>query len=269
MSALKLRINFALCVLACLLIGGVSVRAQENPAAKPRVDLAQMRLKNVEIERESIAGLFAALSFSYDIPIGLEIARGGDEVSLYQINFQKGTLSDLLTRFVAQYDVYDWKIEDGVVSVFPKKDYRDPLIRELLLTEIRSFAVEEKTSTMGFGNSLLSTREAKSLIESIGMNYDTGHIGGFYIQQLGQKFSFEVSNTRLKSILDKVIKESPVARNWTISTSAQTIFLRVNVKLEYTPEAPAERVDQLASLIAETLAQPVSSFSWSTFTTIQ
>ena len=240
MTELKLRLHCALGVLACLLIGGVSVWAQDKAAAKTHVDLAQMRLQNVAIERESIAGLFAELSFSYDIPIGLEIARGGDELSLYKIDFQKGTLSELLTQFVAQHDVYDWKIEDGVVSVFPKKDYRDPLVRELLLTEISSFTVPEKTSTAGFGNSLLSTREAKRLLESIGTKHDTGYIGGFYIQQLGQKFSFEVSNIRLKSILDKVIKESPVARNWSISTSAQTIFLRVNAKLEYTPEEPAE-----------------------------
>ncbi len=144
-------------------------------------------------------------------------------------------MSDLLTQFVAQHDEYAWKIENGVLNVFPKEEYRDPLIRELLLTEVSSFSVPEKTSASGFGKSLLSTPETKRILELHGKTYDTGYLGGFYLQQLGQTFSFEVSGIQLKSILDKVIKESPVARNWIIShkASAQKIFLRVNAQPEY------------------------------------
>jgi hypothetical protein len=194
-----------------------------------------MRLEKVQIEREGIAELFAAFSFTYNIPVGLEIARSGDRLSLCRIDFQKGTLSDLLAQFVAQHDEYTWKIENGVLSVFPKEDHRDPVVRELLLTEISSFSVREKTSAWHFGQNLLSTPETKRVLDLYGMTYDTGRVGGFYIQQLGQKFSFEVSGVQLKSILDKVIKESPVARNWIIrnQASAQKIFLHVNAQLEY------------------------------------
>jgi hypothetical protein len=234
MSKLKFVLQFTLCVLAGILISRVSISAQEKAVARTRMNLAQMRLENVHIEREGIGGLFSALSFSYNIPIGLEIARSGDHLSLYQIDFKDGTLSDLLTQFVAQHHEYTWKIDNGVLSVFPKDEYRDPVIRELLLTEISSFSVQEKTSVVGFGKSLLSTPETKRILELYGTTYDTGYLGGFYIQQLGQKFSFEVSGIRLKSILDKVIKESPVARNWIISNnaSARKIFLRVNAERE-------------------------------------
>lgn len=235
MSRLKPMLKFTLCVLAGLLIAGHSVRAQDNAVAKTKLDLAQMRLENVQIEREGIAELFSALSFTYNIPVGLEIARSGDRLSLYRIDFQKGTLSDLLAQFVAQHDEYTWKIENGVLSVFPKEDHRDPVVRELLLTEISSFSVREKTSAWSFGQNLLSTPETKRILELYGTTYDTGRVGGFYIQQLGQKFSFQVSGVQLKSILDKVIKESPVARNWFVSNkaSAQKIFLQVNAQPEY------------------------------------
>ncbi|HEU4507314.1 MAG TPA: hypothetical protein VFR78_03680 [Pyrinomonadaceae bacterium] len=228
-------LKFTLCVLASLLIAGGSVRAQDNVVARKKIDLAQMRLENVQIERESIAGLFSALSFTYNIPVGLEIARSGNRLSLYRIDFHKGTLSDLLAQFVAQHEEYTWQIENGVVSVFPKEDHRDPVVRELLLTRISSFSVPEKTSCWHFGQNLLSTPETKRILERYGTTYDTGRLGGFYIQQLGQKFSFEVSGVQLKSILDKAIKESPVARNWSISnkTSAQKIFLEVHAEPEY------------------------------------
>ena len=235
MSRLKPMLKFTLFVLASILIAGESVRAQDNAVAKTKLELAQMRLENVQIEREGIGELFSAFSFTYNIPIGLEIARSGDRLSLYRIDFQKGTLSDLLAQFVAQHDEYTWKIENGVLSVFPKEEYRDQVVRELLVTEISSFSVAEKTSAWSFGKSLLSTPETKRILELSGTTSDTGRVGGFYIQQLGQKFSFEVSGIRVKSILDKVIKESPVARNWIISNnvSAQKIFLEVNTKPEY------------------------------------
>jgi hypothetical protein len=234
MDKLKPIMKFTLCVLASILIPGESLRAQDNAVARTRIDLAQMRLKNVQIEREGIGELFSAFSFTYNIPVGLEIARSGDRLSLHRIDFPKGKLSDLLTQFVAQHDEYTWKIENGVLSVFPKEEYRDPLVRELLVTEISSFSVPKKTSAWNFGKSLLSTPETKRILELYGTTYDTGYLGGFYIQQLGQRFSFEVSGIQLKSILDKVIKESPVARNWIISNRASTqkIFLRVNAQLE-------------------------------------
>lgn len=107
------------------------------------------------------------------------------------------------------------------------------MVRELLLTEISNFSVREKTSAWSFGQNLLSTPETKRILELYGTTYDTGRVGGFYIQQLGQKFSFQVSGVQLKAILDKV--ESPVAKNWIISNkaSAQKIFLQVNAQPEY------------------------------------
>jgi len=198
-------------------------------------DLAQMPIENVMLEEEGIVQLLSRFSFVYNIPVGLEVARGDDQSSIYRIEFKKGTLSDLFTQFVTEHKEYSWKIEDGVITVFPKEDYRDPILRELLKTKIRSFSVPEKTTTMMFGEKLLSSPEIERILDLYGLTYDTGYIGGFYIQQLGQQYSFHASNAELRSILNKVIKESPVGQNWVISndTSARKLSLRVNVRLEY------------------------------------
>lgn len=173
----------------------------------------------------------------------MEIARNGDELGFYRIDFKKGTLSDLLTQFFAEHKQYAWNIENGVLSILPKEDYRDPVLRELLITEISSFSVKQKTSASNFGEAVFSTPEISRILEQHGLTYDAGYLGGFYIQQLGQKFSFDVSNTQLKSLLDKVIRESPVARNWIISkkTSAHQLSLRVNARLEYSPKNSESR----------------------------
>lgn len=225
-------------LIAVVLITGKAFVAQEVRIQRKTVDLVQMPLENVLLEEDGIAQLFSRFSFDYNIPVGLEIARGGSEMTLYRIELKKGTLSDLLTQFVTVHKEYAWKIENGVVSVFPKEDYRDPVIRELLETKIGSFSVAEKTTATTFGQNLLCSSEIKRTLERYGISYDTGYLGGFYIQQLGQHYSFEVSNMQLKSILDKVIKESPVARNWSISnkSSPQSLHLRVNARLEYSPK---------------------------------
>jgi hypothetical protein len=239
---LKTKLKFAFCILACVLSAVNGSIAQRPAVASKNVDLAQMPLENVRIEVKGIRELFSRLSLSYDIPVGLEIARNEDEWTAYRINFKKGALSDLLTQFVAEHNQYVWEIEDGVVSVFPKEGYRDPILRELLATEIDSFSVKEKTSSWAFGNSLVSTPEIRRILERYGISYDAGYLGGFYIQQLGQHFTLDVSKMQLKSILDKVIKESPVARNWMVRniSSTQTLFLRVNAKLECSPASPEE-----------------------------
>ena len=204
-------------VIASVLSMGESSPGQTPPIrASIKGDLAQIPLENVLIEEESLAQFFSHLSFAYNIPIGLEIGLGGDEQSVYRIELKKGTLADLLTQFVAEHKAYTWKIENGVVSVFPKDAYRDPVLRQLLATQIRSFSITEETDVWSFGKQLLSVPEVKRILERYGMTGDPGYLGGFYIQQLGRKFSFEVSNVQLKAILDKVIKESPVARNWSV-----------------------------------------------------
>jgi hypothetical protein len=229
-------LKLVLCVIASILLAGNTTGAQDKAVAK--TDLAERRLKDVEIETESLSELITELSFTYDIPVGLEIARSGDPLRLYRIDFREGKLSELLTRFVAEHTEYAWKIEEGVLSIFPKDDYRDPLIGELLATKISSFSVSEKTNTFDFGKKLLSTPETKTVLHLYRTNKDLGFTGGFYIPQLGRKFAFDVSDMQVKSILDKVIKESPVARCWIISNnlSEQMIVLRVKAGAE----APSE-----------------------------
>ena len=233
-------LKLALCVIASILLAGNTTGAQDKTVAK--TGLAERRLKDVEIERESLIGLIAALSFTYDIPVGLEIARSGDHLSLYGIAFREGKLSELLTQFVAEHTEYAWKVEDGVLSIFPKDDYRDPLVGELLATKISSFSVSKNTNTFDFVQNLLSTPETKTVLHHYPTNKDLGFIGGFYIPQLGREFAFDVTEMQVKSILDKVVKESPVARCWIIYNNGpeRMIVLRVAAGVEKPSEGSSQ-----------------------------
>ena len=124
------------------------------------------------------------------------------------------------------------------VSVFPKDKNRDVVLTELLATELPGFSLKEKTSCWALGDALVATPEIRRILEANRMTYSAGYIGGFYIQQLGQHFTLNVSQMTLKSTLDKVVKESPVAKIWIVKrdSSEETLLLRLNARLENAPK---------------------------------
>lgn len=241
-NVIKVTLKLAVCVLACVLSAPGRPAAQSSVGGDKEVDFAQLPLGETRVEIQGVDELFAYLSFAYNVPIGLEVAQDEDLMATYRLNSKKGKLSDLLTQFVTEHDRYAWRIEDGVVSVFPKDGHRDQLLRNLLTTEVSNFSVKEKTTCVTFAQSLLNTPEVRKTLEGHGLTFDTGRFGGFYIQQLGQRFSLNFSEAPLKSILDKVIKESPAARFWVIGRdrAMQKLSLRVTAKLEDTPKPPVE-----------------------------
>lgn len=259
----KTSLKLAVCVLACI-VGAPGRPAAQSPAGRGKgADLAQLPLQNIQIEADSVEELVAHIAFACNIPVGLEVAQdenagtrtgrtdgllrapvglgiAQDEdmgAATYQLNLKKGKLSDLLTQFVTEHDRYTWQIDGGVVSIFPKDGHRDPLLRELLATEVSNFSVKEKTDCQTFAQSLLNAPEVKKTLEGYALTYDTGRFGGFYIQQLGQSFSLNLSNVQLKEILDRVVKESPVAKTWVIKRDAAVQKLSLNVKAR--PEDPS------------------------------
>lgn len=235
---MKLTLKLAVCVLACVLSAPGHPAAQSSVGGDKGVDFAQLPLGETQVEIQGVDELFAYLSFTYNVPIGLEVAQDEDVRATYRLNFKKGKLSDLLTQFVTEHNRYAWRIDDGVVSVFPKDGHRDPLLRELLTTEVSNFSVKEKTTCVTFAQSLLNTPEVRKTLEGYGLTFDTGRFGGFYIQQLGQRFSLNFSEAQLKAILDRVIEESPTAKFWVVkrNRAMQELSLRVKAKIEDPPK---------------------------------
>jgi hypothetical protein len=237
-DVLKMTLKLAVCVLACVLSAPGRSAAQSSAGGDKGVDFAQIPPGEARVEIQGVDELFAYLAFTYNVPIGLEVAQDEDVRATYRLNPKQGTLSDLLTQFVNEHDRYTWRMEVGVVSVFPKEGHRDPLLRELLATELNSFSVKEKTDCQRFAKSLLDAPEVRKTLTGYGLTFDTGRLGGFYLQQLGQRFSLNFSEAQLKLILDKVIKESPTAKFWVIrrDRAMQELSLRVKATIEDPPK---------------------------------
>jgi hypothetical protein len=198
---------------------------------------AAMQLPPTQIEGQGIEAFFSDLSLTYDIPIALEIASNNEELATYMADFKGGTLSEFLTQFAAQHEEYTWEIKDGVVSVFPKEEYRDPSFKELLRTQLKTFSIAEKTSCWALEDALVRTPEIKKALEAHSLQVSGRNFSGGYFPQLGRNFKLAVSNTTVESLLNTVIKQSPVARMWFIKRYSydRTFAIRFDARHEDAP----------------------------------
>ena len=207
---------------------GNNVYAQKPDQTTKLENLAALQLENVHIEAQGIESFFSELSLEYGIPIGLEIASNDNHFEQYDIELKKGTLADLLDKFVKAYNLCTWDITDRVINIFPKDGYRDLMIGELLKTQVASFKINENTDCWKAVDMLLTTPEIKSKLATSGFSKSGLNFSGSYIPHLGREFTLDVSNMTMKSILNKVAHDSPLARIWIIKKygDEQTFFLR-------------------------------------------
>jgi hypothetical protein len=180
--------------------------------------------------------MLSALSLRYGIPIGLEVAPSEDQLGNYELDFKKGTLSELLTQFVAEHNQYAWRISDDVVNVFPKEGSRDFLLQNLLETRISTVQVKERTNCSTLAASLMTTPELKRVLDASSVTYRERSFSGFFIPQLGRHFTLDISDCTLQCILNRVISESPTAKFWVLTRNDdQTLFLDFGATHEDAP----------------------------------
>lgn len=229
MRLINASMGFLITILTLLLSAQWCFSAQTSVHAILRSE----QLEDVKIETQGVRSLFSELSFTYDIPIGLEVAANETESAWFYVDFKKGTLAELLIQFVGQHTQYTWAIEDGVVNVFPRPGYRDLMSKEILAVRIEKFLVKEKTSCWDFVASVLDKPETKAILDANDTTYTRPSPSGFYIPQLGSNFTLDVADLTLRSILNKTIRESPTAKFWVVTRNPdRTLFMHVGAQPE-------------------------------------
>jgi len=225
-----------ICGLVIVFLLNMVVFGQAAARSSASEDVRALRLKNVNLRAQTIGGLLSELSLSYDIPIGLEIARSDNSIGDFELNFKNGTLSELLTELVTKHESSTWSINEGVINILPKQNQRDGLLPVLLAGHIKEFSVEENTSCLEFAESVLATTELKNLLEQNSTVYRGSDPTGFYIPQLGRHFTLKVSESTLQSTLNTVIRKSPTAKFWVLTRNPDgTVLLALSARHEDMP----------------------------------
>jgi len=217
-------------ILLITISSSYRTEAQSLHSTRKNGDLASRLIKNVALEGQ-LSNLLTRLSLDYDIPLGLEISSDEQLSNHYRVELSEGTVADLISKIISQNERYDWLIENGVVNIFPRDKYRDAFLAELLTVRIGSFAVNKNSDCWKLQNDLVNTPEIKAVLDAHRMQ--TGiNFSGAYIPQLGRQFSLKVSDTTLKALLNRIVRESPLARTWVIKTdnSSRTLSLGVTAR---------------------------------------
>lgn len=233
----KVRLILSIGIVMIFFCAATTLQAQKPPETRKRENVSYLPLENVHIAAQSIEAFFSDLSLYHDIPIGLEIASNDDAFAMYDIEFKRGTVADFLNHFTKAYNLYAWDIKDGVINIFPRDGYRDLVIDNLLNTQVANFKIEANTSCWKAVDLLLATAEVKRNLQASGITQEGLNFSGVYFPQLGREFTLDVSDMTVKSILNKMAKDSPLARMWVSKKYGyeQTFFIRLHALHEGSP----------------------------------
>ena len=233
----RIELILSITIVMIFFCAATTLQAQKPPETRKHENVSALPLESVHIEAQSIEALFSDLSLQHDILIGLEIASNDDPFARYDIEFKRGTIADFLNQFTKAYNLYAWDVKDGVINIFPKDGYRDLVLDSLLNTQIANFRIEANTSCWKAVDLLLATAEVKHNLQASGITQGGLNFTGVYFPQLGREFTLDVSDMTVKSILNKVVKDSPLTRIWVSKKYGyeQTFFIRLYALHEGSP----------------------------------
>ena len=117
-------------------------------------------------------------------------------------------LADVLNLIISQKPSYIWEASGGGIRVFPKGEFRDPLLATLLETSLGHFTISKSLVKLNFREALTRRPELAYPLASYGVQPSNEAFHRLDIQSFGGDFSVDLENVSVRSILDTVIKNS-------------------------------------------------------------
>lgn len=167
-------------------------------------------IDNLDLKASSIHLMLSRLSATIKLPIGLEVSPNDDLLIDRKMNLkiQKGTLRTALDSIVKQNPLYTWKIQNGVVNVFPNDPNRDHLIRAVLETKLQRFTIPRGMSRFALRQAVTAMNEVSSVLAQENVHAETQSFMSRDFDPLGRNFSLEISNVSVTELLNRVIRDS-------------------------------------------------------------
>jgi len=180
-------------------------KSEARGLVKSAADLA---VTDLRIEGTNINQLLAKIAYKYNVPISLEVATDEDLLKSTSLTVQlkKGTLADVFDAIVKQKPSYTWETSDRTIKVFPKSDYRDPLLQTLLEIKIAHVSVRKSTVKLNFRQALTDSQELKILLASYGVRPVNEGFSPPDFETFGGDFSLDLENMSVRSILNSIIQ---------------------------------------------------------------
>ena len=178
-------------------------------------DPLNIQIKATAIKGESIDQVFDLLVSEYGIRVGMDL---GDEriTPRREINLDspETNLKHFLDSVIAKDPRYTWKLEGGVIHLWPVSE-RDALLATLLNTKISHFAIIGDVSRYAIYHDIMHLPEIRSKLAIAGVEPLTFR-GPGSSTKLGKDTFFNESNLTLRELLDKIVLNTDI-KLWVIS----------------------------------------------------
>jgi hypothetical protein len=168
-------------------------------------------IKEIHIRDKNIHQVLLELSFSYKVPIGLEVSSNDDlldEKNNISISMTNTKPSSVLDEIIRQKPQYMWEVKDDVINVFPKEALRDPVLQSILSTNIERLTIRKGMSRYNFRESLTGSDSVSKLLKESGVQAENEIFSSEGVAPLGRDFSLDVQNLTVGRILNSVIGKS-------------------------------------------------------------
>ncbi|HEX5603753.1 MAG TPA: hypothetical protein VFX63_14435 [Pyrinomonadaceae bacterium] len=190
----------------------------QSKFVEQHINAADVVVTDLRLEAKNINQTLAEVAYKYNVPISLEAAIDEDFLKSKRVTVQvtKGKIVDVLNSIVKQKPAYTWEVTETRIRVFPKSDFRDPLLQTLLELRIARFVLPKRAAKLTFRQILSGRPELKSLLASYGVSSSVEAFSPYDIASFGDDFSLDVENATVRSILDSIITDSPI-KYWFIN----------------------------------------------------
>jgi hypothetical protein len=198
---------------------GLALFLPLNPVPKASTlnghDLLKLQIKVTAIRGESIDQVLDRLTSDYEIPVGIGL---GDEklTPRVEINLDlpETNLKDFLDSVIAKDARYTWKLEGGVIHVWPVSG-RDPLLATLLEVKVSHFAISDGTSQYRVYNDVMNLPEIQTKLIVAGVE-PVIFLSSGSMTKLAKGTLFEESSLTLRQLLDQIVLKTEM-KQWAIS----------------------------------------------------
>ena len=202
----------------------------QSESGPPHLNAGDVVVTDLRLEAKTINQALAEVAYKYNVPISLEAATNEDFSKSKRVTVQvtKGKIADVLDTIVKQKPAYTWEASETSIRVFPRSEFRDPLLQTLLELRISRFVLPKRSAKLTFRQTLSGRPELKSLLAGYAVSSSIEVFSQHDIAPFGNDFSLDVENATVRSILDKVITDSPT-KYWFINRDGENRqYLMIN-----------------------------------------
>jgi len=167
------------------------------------------------LKNETLSYALGLLSVEHRVPIGIVNSLEDTGQAKLNLEFDDGTVKEILNTITKQEPLYRWEFVDGVVNFVPVEQ-KDPFFESLLNTRVQNFNPGKWTIIYQVRDAIGDIPEVRRLL---GLNHKTLFKYGDYAYYPSiytkRDVDLSASNTTVRGVLNRIIKDSE-HKSWCI-----------------------------------------------------